>query len=425
MANEDILLTGSIVTGSGNPESAFLIRVDSYSGTPMFSVQISSNADDGFYAAKETNDGILCIGYTNALSPTNIYPLLVKYNKDGSPQWSKTYSYPLPLYSKRKQIPIAVNQDGSILFAFRDSSLITNLTNIVLTKLTPNGDVVWANRYFSSTSLEPNHLTITSDEQILLSGAASSSINGIEDVTGIVMKVSQTGNVIAARRVGNELDNQTVSPSLNTMEELLSSIEVQENGCTGYFLTGLIDRGYPSAPCYPFGGGRDRDIWFVKLNENLEGFTLDCFDAQFDLFRTELSPSDIVIGSWGSFDTLTLAQLAVVDTLTPNPIFTAPRGNCDSIPSTSCIVGTDNLDYYDPLIRVFPNPSNDEINLVGIDIPEIRSVRLFSIDGKEVSMNIRRLASGTINLSTESKGLMLLQIQLLNGVNISRRIVFN
>jgi hypothetical protein len=83
--------------------------------------------------------------------------------------------------------------------------------------------------------------------------------------------------------------------------------------------------------------------------------------------------------------------------------------SCSDSSMLSVTISTGNNDIKNPNIKIYPNPTNNIINIEGLDKNEINTIQIFDVQGKLViTKNINE--KGTIDLSELNKGIYVIKI---------------
>ncbi len=153
---------------------------------------------------------------------------VARIDRDGNVKWFKEYSGSF--------MDVKLYPDGSIIaVGSRDS-------NVLVTKLSPEGEVDWAKTYGGSDWDKANAVAIAPNGDIIVTGGTYSFGAGKEDFW--VLRLDREGNVKWQKTYGGSKDDEA------------HAVAVAPNG-------DIIVAGYT----YSFGAGAD-DAWVLRLDEN-------------------------------------------------------------------------------------------------------------------------------------------------------------
>ncbi len=199
---------------------------------------------DGARAMVRANDGgIVLAGYTGSFGPnasnqtTNCY--VVKVDDEGTLLWTRFFggNYSDELYGA------AMVSDGGILVAgFTRTSTAPSSEDILLARLSADGDLLWAKHYGSSNVSEyALDLTALGGDQFVLTGymGPDGQPTGSD---AIIMKVDADGNVIWTNRSGTYGNDDCKA--------------VAHSSDDGIIVAGLVQTGGPTLD----------DAWIAKLD---------------------------------------------------------------------------------------------------------------------------------------------------------------
>ncbi len=187
---------------------------------------------DGARAMLRTDDGgTVMVGYTGSFGPnasnqtTNCY--VVKVVDEGTLSWTSFFggNYSDELFGAE------LISDGSILVAgFTRSSSALSSEDILLARLSSDGDLLWAKRYGSSSESEYAwDLAAVGGDQFVLTGYAGSA-NQPTSADAIIMLVDAEGNVSWTQRsTHNGVDNGK-AVALSSDDKIIVTGSVQTGG---------------------------------------------------------------------------------------------------------------------------------------------------------------------------------------------------
>jgi hypothetical protein len=154
---------------------AYLVRLNS-SGDILWTRTFgSADVDEVAYAVCETSDGgFLAVGRKGFYSGSGTGTYIVRTDADGERMWER--SSPPGAISLATDVVIAADGLPVILGSLQGASEDTT-ADITLTKITADGDTVWAGRYAVNGYAEPKVLLRTNDGGYLAGGGCRPSVN--------------------------------------------------------------------------------------------------------------------------------------------------------------------------------------------------------------------------------------------------------
>ena len=258
--------------------------------------------------AKTTDGGFVLTGYTSSnsgdfagMNKGNEDIFVMKIDANGNKQWAKTYG------------GSGIDRGASITITLDGNYLLTGLffsndgdfpamnkgdADMFIAKIDGNGTLLW-NKGFGGSALDyGNHVTITQNNDYIISGSTKSAenigaIRGKEDI--ILLKISNNGEVLWSKRYGgNEID-RAVTVLAGDQSQLMvygysasndADFESQNKGLFDVFLMKLDSNGILTNPS---------DInHFNEYALNLSVYPNPCSDMSVISFSVE-TPSRIKV----------------------------------------------------------------------------------------------------------------------------------
>jgi hypothetical protein len=242
-SNDDILITGSIVTET-DPyvfiHNAFVLKYDS-TGTLLWNrTQLTSTEDDATCIAVDSQDDVYIAGYTNSSSGM---AFVQKYSKEGVYQWVNHYGTTTP----REMIiinGIAIDEDDNLYLAGFSDNSGGNLDDIILVKMDSSANALWNRTIGGSLNWDHGHDVIARNNSVYVVGSTESL--AAKPLDAIVIKYNYTGDIQWNRTLDMKNDKGhavTLKPNGNVVivgdsdyQDILNDYLVAEYDPTGTLL---------------------------------------------------------------------------------------------------------------------------------------------------------------------------------------------
>lgn len=194
-----------------------------------------SSNDYGFSNCQSLDGSLYIVGSTASFGSPGFEILVIKMNPDGSLSWAKR----LGANSNEEARAVIPLQEGGIIVGGSSSSFGLGGKDLLILKLSPNGDLEWAKVFGGSLDEEIFSLS-PSPEGVLVSGYTSSSGEGNKDF--FILSLDCLGNLLWGKTFGG------------TGEDIARTISFDSQ-------MGIIVSGYSSS----FGSGSS-DLLTLKLD---------------------------------------------------------------------------------------------------------------------------------------------------------------
>ncbi len=360
------ILAGYTTSFVSSPDSGniYLIKTDA-NGNLSWSKSLGGaiNISDGYSVKQTTDKGYIVTGYTNSFGEPNGDVILFKTDSMGIVSWTKTYgSLGLDWGNSIKQ-----TTDGGYIIAGSASFDSTNLVDVYLIKTNAIGDTLWTKTYGGIGYDFGQSVEQTTDGGYIITGYTNSCDTC--NYNAYLIKTDINGNLLWSSTNGGKGDDE------------------------GNYVHQTTDGGYIVAGVTNSYGTGDYDFYVIKTDAN----GISCNQANFT--NVKKSPPTMQ-----NNQTMQLypanTSLHYINTL-------LDTGN---ITTDICYpLGIKSLSENQPLIKVFPNPTNGTFTLqinnfneenVIVSIENNLGETVYSNLSKEI--NLQNLTSGTYFLHVKS-----------------------
>jgi hypothetical protein len=174
---------------SGGPGNGYLIQTNS-DGFPVNETSFGGEKNDGVRQIIKTSDGgYAIIGYTYSFAQGGRDMWLIKIDKDGSEQWSKTYGW---VYNETGFSLVQTNDDGFILVGSQWNYNV-NKHNIWIVKVNKDGEEEWTKKIFENDTGYAHKIIKTNDGLYTIGGVTKKFGNEWFDLW--IAKIDFSGNI--------------------------------------------------------------------------------------------------------------------------------------------------------------------------------------------------------------------------------------
>lgn len=417
------IFTGNTTSSTGGGKDAFVVKVDS-SGNILWQKSFGGALDEYGSYIVETPTGYLMSGmtYTYATSAKNIY--LVSLKKDGTFKWAKSYGATAGgMHSGAYILP---TNDNNFLIC-GSSMLGQTYHNSYVMKIDTNGNSLWFKEKIDSDY----NANFSADNGIgggyILAGYTTQSTNN-DDI--YIIKIDNNGELEWAKTWGGtQNDNGLKIINNNNNEYILYGFTGYGSGSTDLCILSLSASGNvnwskaigsPQEEGYSFYhnshasmiknfdnsitiadytkgfGATGKDIYLIKMGLSGEGLCNE----------TDISMNTVNISVGSSTQTPFVVNATDNYTLAFSKMDYDIKENV--ICSNSSIDDMENINSN--LIEIFPNPTNDFLNIKFNKITDYCLLEVFSIDGKCILSKQLKNISEIINVKEFEKGMYFLRI---------------
>jgi hypothetical protein len=192
------------------------------------------------YAIIESHgEGMISVGYTESFGAGNFDVYVVKYDKTGGIEWSKTYGGAREDYGRHI---IKTEDNGYLLLGYTNSYAEGNFFDVLLIKIDANGVILWSKTYGVDKSEYGYKIERAHDGGYVILGEIINMINNDKNSDVLLVKVSEKGDFEWSRIYGG------------IQTDYLYSIHQTKDG--GYIMGGETNS---------FGAG-EWDFYIVKVD---------------------------------------------------------------------------------------------------------------------------------------------------------------
>lgn len=160
--------------------------------------------DSGRDVEITSDNGYIVVGNTESFGAGMDDIYVLKFDKDGNQQWTKTFGGAL----RDNAYSIAKTNDGNFMIAGATESWGAGYFDVYLLKIKENGDTLWAKTFGGGGNDIPREIQKTSDGGFIIAGLADVSGKGTE---GFLTKLTADGNVQWTKYYGGTKDDKLYS----------------------------------------------------------------------------------------------------------------------------------------------------------------------------------------------------------------------
>ena len=302
----------TLTSNAANSDAVFLVKLNP-SGTVLWARKVnSSDVARGARITIDKNDNVFVTG---GLTDAAVNFFISKYDKNGNQNWYRTYGLD---NNFKVANGIECDNTGNIFVCGRFMNTIS-LGSIVLTamattdgfvtKLDPDGNVIWANQLSSPSTAQNSLASVTVDKEndvYVIGNVDSNVIVGAITIPlskgnkAVIIKFDQNGNPIWAK--ASTEGYQYPTKVIKTNDEgiyfsgyfgnsfKMDSITLIAGGGNDAFL-GKIDENEKVQWIKGFGGNLADEAYSIGLNKNSDVFVAGGFSGTVQYGNTTLTSS--------------------------------------------------------------------------------------------------------------------------------------
>jgi hypothetical protein len=364
---------GYVIAGTtGNyPTTDFFLIKTTANGDTLWSKTYGGTNYDWCNSVKHTADGgYIIVGETENFGAGNLDVYLIKTDANGVILWSKTFGGTSDDYG----YSIHQTIDGGYIIAGNTESFGAGGYDFYLIKTTVNGDTLWTKTFGGTYEDFCYSVQQTTDDGYIIAGETENFGAGNLDI--YVIKTDANGVTLWSKTFGGTSDDYGFS--------------VQQTTDGGYIIAGETES---------FGAGNG-DVYLIKTDANGNS---GCNEG----------------------NTVTITSNPSTQQTSPNTIITAPAtmvstpatiiGSGGIITSLCTSVGISELSFDSENINIYPNPVQDNINILLQQNSNAALIKICNIYGAIVREEIINKSVTTYPLSDLADGLYLYQITDIGG----------
>ena len=221
--------------GAGSAD-VWLVRLNALGETLWTRTYGGSSADVGYSVVQTTDAGFVVAGYSYTSAQNVNDALLIKTDRSGNVQWSKTYGDTMYEWaSSVRQTP-----DGGYVFTGYKGSRVTSTRQVYVVKTNAAGDTQWTRAYGGAAEDRGYCVELTGDGGYVVAGMTRSYGAGSSDF--YLLRLNSAGDTLWTRTFGASGDDE------------------------GYSVTRTSDNGFLVAGTTTPPDSSDMDVYLVKVN---------------------------------------------------------------------------------------------------------------------------------------------------------------
>jgi hypothetical protein len=234
------ILTGYTTGGEYGQEDLLLIKTNAEGNTIWRKVYGGPGSDNGWAVRQTLDGGYIVVGFTNSFGSGQMDVYLIKTNKDGVKEWSKTFGGKGEEYGW----DVRVTRDKGYIIASQTNSFGNGEVDAYLIKVDSEGTEEWSSTYGAERTDRIFSVQETIEGGFISAGITYNytSINS-NDRDGYLLKVDETGKKEWHKTIGGDAF------------DVAHSIALTEDG--GFFVTGYGES---------FAKFGNRDVYLIKTN---------------------------------------------------------------------------------------------------------------------------------------------------------------
>jgi len=185
-------------TESATGEDDFLVLKLASDGSLLWSMYFAgpvSAEEDGYQIIRTMGDEYLICGWTESFGAGGRDMFLVKLANSGTPLWARTYGGTLG----DSAYAVVELSDATLMLIGQTSNFGAAGTDILVARLQPTGEVIWARRYGGSGN-EYIYSAKDAGDGIVMAGYTTSGGAGGRDA--LIAKIDYNGNLLWAKTFG-------------------------------------------------------------------------------------------------------------------------------------------------------------------------------------------------------------------------------
>ena len=245
-ADGGYIVTGQTLSFGAGSADVYLVKLNALGETLWTRTFGDSSPNVGYSIVQTADSGYVIAGYSYTSAQNVNDALLIKTDRSGNPQWSKTYGDTLYEWaSSVRQTP-----DGGYVFTGYKGSRRTDTRQVYVVKTNTTGDTEWTRTYGGASEDRGFCVELTGDGGYVVAGITLSYGAGSRDF--YLLRMSSVGDTIWTRTFGASGNDEaysvkrtsdngflvvgyTVPPDSSYMDVYL--VKVNASGDTGWTRT--------------------------------------------------------------------------------------------------------------------------------------------------------------------------------------------
>jgi outer membrane lipoprotein-sorting protein len=200
----NFIVAGDTYTPGATGEDVYLLKIKPNGDTVWTKTYGGANEDWASAIAPTPDGNFLVVGNIDTLGIGSIAIYLLKIKPNGDTLWTRTFGeFYCGAYA------ITPTSDGNFIIVGIHGKDGSNLSDVYILKLKPNGDTVWTKTYGGYDYSVSNAITPTSDGNFLVAGYSASFDTKINDV--YLLKLKPNGDTLWTKTYGGSDDDGTAA----------------------------------------------------------------------------------------------------------------------------------------------------------------------------------------------------------------------
>ena len=414
------IIAGETESFGAGDYDVYLIKTTANGDTLWTKTFGGANYDYGYSVQQTADGGYIIAGTTESFGTGGYDFYLIKTDANGDTLWTKTFDGISDDYGNHVQ----QTADGGYVIAGTTGNYPT--TDFYLIKTTANGDTLWSKTFGGTNYDWCNSVKHTADGGYIIVGETENFGAGNLDV--YLIKTDANGVTLWSKTFGGTSDDYGYS--------------IQQTTDGGYIIAGNTES---------FGAG-GYDFYLIKTTANGDTLWTKTFGGTYDDYCFSVQQTTdggyIIAGETESFgagngdvyllktdangnsgcnegNTVTITSNPATQQTSPNTIITTPAtmvstpatmiGSGGIITSLCTSVGISELSFDSENINIYPNPVQDNVNILLQQNSNAALIKICSIYGAIVREELINKSVTTYSLSDLADGLYLYQITDICG----------
>jgi hypothetical protein len=414
-ADGGFIIAGSTSSFGAGTGDVYLVRTAA-NGNTLWTKTFGGTGSDVAYSIQQTSDsGYIITGSTQSFGAGVQDVYLIKTTATGDTLWTKTFGGTGIDVGRSAQ----QTTDGGFILAGYTKSFGSGVQDIYLIRTTANGDTLWTRTYGGTDTEFCGSLQKTSDGGYIIAGYTYSFGEGSGDV--YLIKTTTNGDTLWTKTYGGTSND--------------NGRYAQQTADGGYIISGTTES---------FGAG-DIDFYLIKTNANGDTLWTKTYggtSTDIGIYARQTSDGGYIFtGKTVSFsagtlyliktdasgnsgchqlNTLTITNTPATQQTTTATIVTTPATICTT-PATimrsgstiSTLCQTSGISELLPdaeNITVYPNPVQENVNILLQQNSKAASIRIYNIYGSLVRESLINNGVTIISVSELTDGLYLYQV---------------
>jgi hypothetical protein len=265
--SDGFLLVGNEFTSNSDP-NGFVIKIDN-EGNMLWNITLGGERVDRLFSAAKGQDGFLLAGLTENTGNSNVW--LTKINDNGEIMWNKTFDWSM---DDAARATISTTDNAFLVVGYTDSTGNGDYNFLVL-KVDNVGNLLWNQTYGGAESDKAYSITKANNGFVV---AGDTRSEGAGDSDALIIKIDSQGNLEWEHTFGgSDFDAPTY-------------INALDNGA-GYLVGGTT---------FSYGNGQ-RDFWLFTIDNSgnlMQSCTIGRSNYEESYAAIQVSDDNFVMAGW-------------------------------------------------------------------------------------------------------------------------------